>query len=119
MYWGRILAYVTGTVDQELLARNEYLATENRIVKDRLKGRLMLSDAERARRDWSSPGSQGSRRTAENVLSHPVGTRPNAERGPASPLPSNLARSNEYDSIISCVRERNEVFARALYLQLA
>jgi hypothetical protein len=23
----RILAYVTGTVDQELLARNEYLAT--------------------------------------------------------------------------------------------
>jgi hypothetical protein len=27
----RILAYVTGTVDQELLARNEYLAAENRI----------------------------------------------------------------------------------------
>jgi hypothetical protein len=33
----------------ELLARNEYLATENRIPKDHLKGRLMLSDAERAR----------------------------------------------------------------------
>jgi hypothetical protein len=31
MDWARILAYVTGTVDQELLARNEYLATENRI----------------------------------------------------------------------------------------
>jgi hypothetical protein len=44
----RILAYVTGTVDQELLARNEYLATENRILKDQLKGRLMLSGAERA-----------------------------------------------------------------------
>ena len=28
-----ILAYVTGTVDQELLARNEYLAAENRIMK--------------------------------------------------------------------------------------
>jgi len=27
MDWARILAYVTGTVDQELLARNEYLAT--------------------------------------------------------------------------------------------
>jgi hypothetical protein len=26
MDWARILAYVTGTVDQELLARNEYLA---------------------------------------------------------------------------------------------
>jgi putative transposase len=25
----RILAYVTGTVDQELLTRNEYLAAEN------------------------------------------------------------------------------------------
>ena len=26
MDWARILAYVTGTVDQELLARNEYLS---------------------------------------------------------------------------------------------
>jgi hypothetical protein len=34
-------------VDQELLARNEYLATENRIIKAQLKGRLKLSDAER------------------------------------------------------------------------
>jgi hypothetical protein len=30
MDWARILAYVTGTVHQELLARNEYLAAENR-----------------------------------------------------------------------------------------
>jgi hypothetical protein len=29
MDWARILAYVTGTVDQELLGRNEYLAAEN------------------------------------------------------------------------------------------
>ena len=28
----RILAYLTGTVDQELLTRNEYLAAENRIL---------------------------------------------------------------------------------------
>jgi hypothetical protein len=28
MDWARILAYVTGTVDQELLVRNEYLAAE-------------------------------------------------------------------------------------------
>src|SRR5215467_5578963 len=48
MDWVRVLAYVTGTVDQELLARNEYRATENRILKDQLTGRLMLSDAERA-----------------------------------------------------------------------
>jgi putative transposase len=48
MDWARILAYVTGTVDQELLARIEYLAPENRILKAQLKGRLKLSDAERA-----------------------------------------------------------------------
>jgi hypothetical protein len=34
--------------DQELLARNEYLVAENRILKAKLKGRLKLSDAERA-----------------------------------------------------------------------
>src|SRR6267142_4292823 len=47
MDWARMLAYVTGTVDQELLARNEYLAAGNRILKAQLKGRLKLSDAER------------------------------------------------------------------------
>jgi hypothetical protein len=49
MDWARILAYITGTVDQELLSRNEYLVTENRILKRQLKGRFLLSDAERAR----------------------------------------------------------------------
>jgi len=47
MDWARMLAYVTGTVDQELLARNEYLAAENRILKAQLTGRLRVSDAER------------------------------------------------------------------------
>ena len=32
MEWARILAYITGTVDQELLRRNEYLAAENQAV---------------------------------------------------------------------------------------
>ena len=31
MDWKTLLAYITGTVDQELLLRNEYLVTENRI----------------------------------------------------------------------------------------
>jgi hypothetical protein len=48
MDWMRVLAYITGTVDQELLLRNEYLATENRILRAQLRGRLLLSDAERA-----------------------------------------------------------------------
>ena len=43
-----MLAYITGTVDQELLLRNEYLVAENRILKAQLKGRLRLSDGERA-----------------------------------------------------------------------
>src|SRR5258708_32015089 len=47
MDWARILAFATGMVDQELLARIEYLAAENRILKAQLKGRLQLSDAER------------------------------------------------------------------------
>jgi hypothetical protein len=48
MLWVRMLAYITGTVDQELLLRNEYLAAENRILRAQFKGRLLLSDAERA-----------------------------------------------------------------------
>ena len=48
MDWARILAFVTGQVDQELLARNDYLAAENRILKAQLKGPLKLTDAERA-----------------------------------------------------------------------
>lgn len=48
MHWARMLAYVTGTVGQELLARNEYLVAENRILKAQLNGRLKLSDAERS-----------------------------------------------------------------------
>jgi hypothetical protein len=43
-----MLAYITGTVDQELLLRNEYLARENRILRAQFKGRLLLSDAEKA-----------------------------------------------------------------------
>ncbi len=29
MVWARMLVYITGTVDQELLLRNEYLVAEN------------------------------------------------------------------------------------------
>jgi putative transposase len=48
MDWVRILAYITGTVDQELLLRNEYLAAENRILKAQIKSRLLLTDVEKA-----------------------------------------------------------------------
>src|SRR5207237_7004819 len=47
MDWKQLLAYITGTVNQELLLRNEYLVTENRILRERIKGRVRLSDGER------------------------------------------------------------------------
>jgi len=47
MNWKRLLAYITGSVDQELLRRDEYLVTENRILKNQIKGQLQLTDQER------------------------------------------------------------------------
>jgi hypothetical protein len=47
MDWKQLLAYITGTVDQELLMRHAYLVTEHRILRNQLKGRVRLSDGER------------------------------------------------------------------------
>jgi hypothetical protein len=48
LHWARLLAFVTGLVNQELLLRNEYLTAENRILRAHLPTRLRLSDAERS-----------------------------------------------------------------------
>src|SRR3954469_1118039 len=45
--WARLLAYVTGLVNQKLLLQNEYLAAENRILRAYLPARVRLSDPER------------------------------------------------------------------------
>src|SRR6516162_8294881 len=45
--WARLLAYVKGLVNQELLLQNEYVAQENRVLRGRLPARLRLSDPER------------------------------------------------------------------------
>ena len=47
MNWKRLLACITGSVDQELLLRNDYLVTENRILRNQLQGRVRLTDNER------------------------------------------------------------------------
>jgi putative transposase len=47
MEWKQLLAYITGSVDQELLVRNEYLVIENRILRQQITGRVRLSDGER------------------------------------------------------------------------
>jgi hypothetical protein len=46
--WARLLAYVTGMVDQRLLLQNEYLSAENRILRAHLPERLRLSNPERS-----------------------------------------------------------------------
>jgi hypothetical protein len=45
--WIRLLAYVTGLVNQELLLQNEYLVAENRVLRAHLPTRLRLSNPER------------------------------------------------------------------------
>ena len=65
MEWARMLAYITGTVDQELLLRNEYLATENRILRAQIKGRLLLSDREK--RTLADIGYRLGRKALEGV----------------------------------------------------
>jgi putative transposase len=47
MEWKTMLSYVTGSVDQELLLRNEYLLAENRILRNQIQGRLRLNNSER------------------------------------------------------------------------
>src|SRR4029450_6671538 len=46
--WARLLASVTGLVNQELLLQNEYLAAENQILRAHLPVRLRLTDPERS-----------------------------------------------------------------------
>ena len=47
MDWKTLLTYITGSVEQALLLRNEYLVTENRILRHQMQGRVRLNDGER------------------------------------------------------------------------
>jgi putative transposase len=67
MDWKQLLAYITGSVDEELLLRNEYLVTENRILHQQMKGRVQLTDAER--RSVAEMGKQLSKKALEEVAS--------------------------------------------------
>ena len=46
MDWKKLLAYITGSVGQELLLRTSTWRP-NRILRDQIKGRLGLTDVER------------------------------------------------------------------------
>ena len=67
MDWKRLLAYITGSVDQELLLRNEYLVTENRLLRVQIKGRIRLRDGER--KTLAEIGKKLGRQTSEEVAS--------------------------------------------------
>jgi hypothetical protein len=47
MDWKQLLVSITRSVDQELRLRNEYLASENRILRNQISGRMPLSDSDR------------------------------------------------------------------------
>ena len=65
MDWKHLLAYITGTVDQELLLRNEYLVTENRILRNQITGRVRLTDGER--KTLADIGQQLGKKALEEV----------------------------------------------------
>src|SRR5262245_14819282 len=47
MDWKTLLTYITGSVEEALLLRNEYLVMENRILRHQIQGRVRLNDGER------------------------------------------------------------------------
>jgi transposase len=65
MDWKMLLACITGSVDEELLLRNEYLIEENRILRHQIEGRLRLTDAQR--RTLAEVGKKLSKQALEEV----------------------------------------------------
>ena len=47
MPWKRMLAYITGSVNEDLLRRIEYLLEENRVLRNQIDKRILLTDHER------------------------------------------------------------------------
>src|SRR5262245_56667469 len=88
MNWARILAYVTDTVDQELLAQIEYLAAENRILRTAVsrpgrRSRGALAVAARAQGTTTASGERFRvRRTSQTAARLPFA------RGGRGPFPA-------------------------------
>src|SRR3954470_23692436 len=65
--WLRVLAYVSGLINQELLLQVEYLAAENRILRAHLPNRLRLTRDERS--SLGEIGKRVGRKGLEKVAS--------------------------------------------------
>jgi len=67
MDWKRLLGYISGSVNEELLSRIEYLVSKNRILRGQIKGRILLSDAER--KTLAEIGKRLGKRALEEIAS--------------------------------------------------
>ncbi len=47
MPWKRMLAYISGTVNEELLRRIEYLLEVNRVLRNQIQKRILPASSER------------------------------------------------------------------------
>jgi putative transposase len=65
MDWKTLLAYISGSVDEELRLRNEYLAADNRILRNQIQGPVQLTDAER--RTLAEIGKQLGKQALEEI----------------------------------------------------
>jgi hypothetical protein len=70
MDWKVLLAYITGSVDQAWLLRNEYLVTENRIMRTQIKGHVQLTNGER--KTLAVIGKQLGQQAKDNVVLIPA-----------------------------------------------
>lgn len=75
-----MLAYVTGSVDEELMARNEYLVTENRILRNQIQGRIRLTDPERI--SLAEVAKKLGRKALAEVRAAPLAPRLRCENSP-------------------------------------
>lgn len=101
MDWKKLLAYITGSIDEELLLRNEYLVTENRILRAQIKGRPQLTDGER--RTLAAIGRKLGRKILEEVASR----RPRVDKE-VEELVVRLAKENRtwgYDRIAGAIAQ--------------
>ncbi len=100
--WLRLLGYVTGSVNQELLLQNEYLAAENRILRTKLPKRLRLSDPERV--------TLGSRLNVPNVAISTRRRKTGTDFRPAARIRNASYRALMPQQSVYCIEAARVVF---------
>jgi hypothetical protein len=65
MDWKKLLGAVTHALDQELRLRNEYLLAENRLLRQQVRGRLLLTDSDRL--ELAAIGQQLGRKALQEI----------------------------------------------------